>query len=273
MKKYRLSFLFAPIAFLLNIVTLNVSVIVAYYLKFQNVENLFEPPYVILFWFLNLAWLSCLVILKPSKRSRISFNIPTLIFNYSKIILFLPFIISLFWICSRSYFYPRKVLFCSILFTAVLGFISRIITFVILKAYRSIGRNARSFAILGECERTKQIQSYYAQSPELGFKNLVIFVKDSKISNNMGVLFGLCRNKTVDIVVGLPYIDGKNIRKLSKLLENYLFEMKIISDFRGFIDKSLSVEYHRNIPVLSVSKIPYSDQKVELTKLRFYFKL
>jgi putative colanic acid biosynthesis UDP-glucose lipid carrier transferase len=270
MKKYRLSFLFAPIAFLLNIVTLNVSVIVAYYLKFQNVENLFEPPYVILFWFLNLAWIAILGVFKPIKSSRISFNIPTLIFNYSKIIIFLLLIVSLFWVSYKSYFYSRQVLFCSVLFSAVLGFIWRIIAVFVLKSYRRTGHNARSFAILGEGELSKQIETYYAQSPELGLKNLGTFVKDSKIGLDIDVLFGLCMNKTVDIVYAcVPYIDDENTRKLIKLSENYPFEVKIISDFRGFFDKGLAVEYHGNIPVLNVSKKPYSDPKVELIKRTF----
>ncbi|MDP1815406.1 MAG: exopolysaccharide biosynthesis polyprenyl glycosylphosphotransferase [Leadbetterella sp.] len=270
MKKYRLSFLFGPIAFLLNIVTLNVSVIGSYYLKFHNVESLFEPPYIILFWFLNLAWVAILGVFKPTKNSRISFNIPTLIFNYTKIIIFLLLIVSLFWVSYKSYFYSRQVLFYTILFTVLIGYFWRIIAVFALKAYRSSGHNGRSFAILGDGDLSKQIQSYYAQSPELGFKNLGTYVADSQHGKNIENLFELCMDKTVDIVYACPpYIGNDNIQNLIKLSENYPFEVKIISDFRGFFDRGLSVEYHGYIPVLNVSKKPYSDPKVELVKRIF----
>lgn len=270
MKKYGLSFLFGPIAFLLNIVTLNVSVIASYYLKFNNIQNLFEPPYMVLFWFFNLAWIAILGVFKPTKNSRISFNIPTLIFNYTKILVILLLLVSLFWVSYKSYFYSRQVLFFTILFTTLIGYIWRIIAVFTIKAYRSSGHNNRNFAILGEGELSRQLESYYAQSPDLGFKNLGTFVNNSKNGKDIDKLFELCMDTTIDIVYAcLPYVENENLQKLIKFSENYPFEVKIISDFRGFFDKGLSVEYHGYIPVLNVSKKPYSDPKVELVKRTF----
>ncbi|HLO44672.1 MAG TPA: sugar transferase [Leadbetterella sp.] len=270
MKKYRLSFLFAPIAFLMNIVTLNVSIIGSFYYKFGHLNNLFETPYNFLFWFLNLSWITILGISKPAKKSRISFNIPTLVFNYSKNIIFLLLLASLFWVSFKSYYYSREVLFLTIFSTTILGYFWRVLAVLVLKVYRSSGHNVRSFAVLGEGDLSLQIQSYYAQSPELGFHNLGTYAEGSLKGKKIEDLFELCINNNVDIVYAcVPYIDNKHVRKLIKLSENYPFEVKIISDFRGFFDKGLSVEYHGYIPVLNVSKKPYSDPKVEFIKRTF----
>ncbi|MBK6979675.1 MAG: sugar transferase [Cytophagaceae bacterium] len=106
--------------------------------------------------------------------------------------------------------------------------------------------------------------------PDLGSKNLGTFVNNSKNGKDIDKLFELCMDTTIDIVMLVcPYVENENLQKLIKFSENYPFEVKIISDFRGFFDKGLSVEYHGYIPVLNVSKKPYSDPKVELVKRTF----
>jgi putative colanic acid biosynthesis UDP-glucose lipid carrier transferase len=124
--------------------------------------------------------------------------------------------------------------------------------------------------VLGQGELSKQIQSYFAQTPELGFKNWGMFEKSSPDGNSIEKLFEDCRSDKVDIVYAcVPYLDNSDINNLVKLSENLPFEVKIISDFRGFFDKGLSIEYHGYLPVLNLSKKPYSDPKVELIKRTF----
>lgn len=270
MKKYRLSFLFKPISFLLNIASLNLAMIISFFIKFKELNSLFSPPYFTLFLVTNILWLTILGFSKPENSSRISFNIPTLIINHTKLILILLFSISLFWISNKSYFYSRQVLFFTIFLTAILGYLWRIIAMILLKNYRIYGQNGRTFAILGDGELAHQTISYYQQTPELGFKNLGIFHDLRQHIINSNTLYELCNNNKVDFVYAcLPYTDAIHIKKLVELSEKSPFEVKILSDFKGFFDKGLSVEYHGYIPVLNVSKKPYSDPKVELVKRSF----
>lgn len=272
MKKYSLSFLFKPLAFLLNIFVLNISIFISYFYKFNELESLFSPPYFLFFWFVNLSWVALLAISKPPNNSRISFNIPTLVFNYSKLIFLLFGFIALFWVSFKAYSYSRTVFFLSFFLTALLGYSWRILAVYVLRSYRSLGYNNRSYAILGKGELPSQISSYYKHSPELGFKEIGLFQTNLLESNQFSLksLVDLCEQKKVDFVyICVPYLNIADITELIKISEKLPFEVKIISDFRGFLKNGLSVEYHGYLPVLNLSKKPYSDPRVELVKRLF----
>ena len=270
MKKYRLSYLLRPLAFLINIISLNLAVLTSYFQKFNEIDTLFNSPYLVFYWVANLSWITILSITKPEHYSRLSFNITTSLFIYSKLVILQIAFISIFWITYKSYYYSREILFFTILYLFIYGIIWRLIGIELLKLYRSSGHNYRTFAILGSGELALQVQKYYASSPELGFKNLGVFENEPQTRNSFKRLLDLCKGNEVDVVYAcLPYTDNASIEELIQNSENLPFEVKIISDFRGFFDKGISIEYHGHIPVLSVSKKPYSDPKVELLKRAF----
>ena len=272
MKKYRLSFLFKPLAFFMNIFVLNISIILSYFYKFKEFNSLFLPPYLLLFWFLNVSWIMILAISKPPNKSRISFNIPTLIFNYTKLILFLVGIIALFWVSFKGEEYSRTVFFLTFFLTAFFGYCWRVLAIYFLRTYRSLGYNNRNYAILGKGELSNQISTYYRHSPEMGFKEIGVFQNDLPDGHKFSIksLLDLCEEKKVDFIyVCLPYIELDYVNKLIDNSQKLPFEVRIVSDFKGFLRNGLSIEYHGYLPILNLSKKPYSDPKVELVKRIF----
>jgi exopolysaccharide biosynthesis polyprenyl glycosylphosphotransferase len=269
MKKRGLSFLFQPIGFTINILVLNLSMFMAYYYTFHEFSGLLNPPYFLFFRFANISWIAVLAFARPFNHSRLNFNIPTLVFNYSKNIFFLLAFILLFWVSSKGYFYSRTVLLLTIILSAIFGYLWRIAAVYILRGYRILGYNNRTFAILGEGVLANEIKKYYLQTPELGFKNAGTFNLKSEL-NSPEKLLNLCKNNEIDVVyICLPFLEVYDIEKLVFLSEQSPVQLKIISDFSGFLKKGLSLEYHGNMPILNLSKKPYSDPKVEFIKRGF----
>jgi putative colanic acid biosynthesis UDP-glucose lipid carrier transferase len=227
----------------------------------------------LLFWVLNVSWIAIIAIFKPFNDSRISFNIPTLLFNYVKIVLLLLAIVSLFWVSFKVYYYSRTVLFITIFITGALGMLWRVLGVYFFRAYRLSGFNNRSFVVVGSGDLAEHISQYFTAQPELGFSSKGIFAESedqNPITNNLAHLDELCQQQEIDtIYLCSPYLKTETIAKYVALAEQLPVEIKLITDFRGFLQKGVSIEYHGYIPVINVSKNPYADPKVEIVKRTF----
>jgi putative colanic acid biosynthesis UDP-glucose lipid carrier transferase len=276
MKKYRLSFLIKPITYLLDIGTLNIAFVTAYFITFGHLNNIFETPYLLLFWFINVSWFAIIAIFKPFNDSRISFNIPTLLFNYAKIVLLLLAIVSLFWVSFKVYYYSRMVLFATILIAGFLGVIWRILGVYFFRAYRQMGYNNRNFAVVGGGDLAKHITQYFVAQPELGFRFIGTYDEPepdqtkTTTKQSLEELNALCFQNEVDtIYLCTPYLKAETIANYITLAEQLPLQIKLITDFRGFLQKGVSVEYHGYIPVINVAKNPYANHKIEIVKRSF----
>jgi putative colanic acid biosynthesis UDP-glucose lipid carrier transferase len=274
MKKYRLSFLIKPITYLLDIGTLNIAFVTAYFITFGHLNNIFETPYLLLFWVINVSWIAIIAIFKPFNDSRVSFNIPTLLFNYAKIVLLLLAIVSLFWVSFKVYYYSRMVLFVTIFIVGVLGAVWRVLGVYFFRAYRQMGYNNRNFAVVGDGDLAKHITQYFVTQPELGFRFIGTYDElepnPTNTKQSLEELNALCLQDEVDtIYLCTPYLKADTIANYITLAEQLPLQIKLITDFRGFLQKGVSVEYHGYIPVINVAKNPYANQKIEIAKRSF----
>lgn len=264
---HRYSFLFKPATFVLDIVILNTSFLAGFWLKFNTFSSVFVSPYLYLFWIFNIAWLALLFFVKPFDQSRVSFNIPTLVFQYTKIVFLHAAVIALFWISVKGSNFSRAHLMYSYIFLWGLGVLARILGIIALRVYRANGKNNRTFAILGNGDLSKFVKSYHQFHPELGL------VFDHSYSTDKASLEALKNNiksKSVDyIYCCLPETSNGDINELVKLAETFPVEIKVLTDFRGFLAKSARLEYHDYIPVLSLGDKPYTDSKTETFKRTF----
>lgn len=155
----------------------------------------------------------------------------------------------------------------SYIFLWGLGVLARILGIIALRVYRANGKNNRTFAILGNGDLSKFVKSYHQFHPELGL------VFDHSYSTDKASLEALKNNiksKSVDyIYCCLPETSNGDINELVKLAETFPVEIKVLTDFRGFLAKSARLEYHDYIPVLSLGDKPYTDSKTETFKRTF----
>ncbi len=264
---HRYSFLFKPATFVLDIILLNSSFLAGFWFKFNTLIGVFSPPYLYLFWVFNIAWLALSFFVKPFDESRVTFNIPTLVFQHTKIILFHAGVIALFWISVKGSDFSRAHLMYSYIFLWGLGLLARILGIMALRVYRANGKNNRTFAILGNSELSNFVKSYHQFHPELGF---VFDHSYSTDKTGLAELKGKIKNNSVDyIYCCLPEASNRDINELVKLAETFPVKIKVLTDFRGFLAKSAKLEYHDYIPVLSLGDKPYTDSKTEAFKRTF----
>ncbi|GAB3749913.1 hypothetical protein GCM10028817_10530 [Spirosoma pomorum] len=67
----------------------------------------------------------------------------------------------------------------------------------------------------------------------------------------------------------MPYIESDQLKKIVDQAEVDDYQVKLLVDFRGFMSKGTSVEYHDFLPVLNVSSQMLSDFRVNIFKRSF----
>jgi exopolysaccharide biosynthesis polyprenyl glycosylphosphotransferase len=265
MRHYRFSYLLRPISFLADIFTINLAYISAFYLKFASIQNIFKEPYIYLFWIINISWLCVLFVFKPLNRSRIHFNVSNLIYSYSKLVFYHLTIIFIFLFSTQTIIFSRLFLLYFYALLYFIGIIWRTFSVEIIRIYRVSGSNYRQFIIIGRGELALFVKDYYMRHPELGFKHVSTYSEINLDNPETQILL-----KHIDYVYcNLSDSNNETIKNLVKFTENYKCEIKLITDFRGFLTHHATIEYHDFIPVISLSKEPHFEPKVELLKRLF----
>jgi putative colanic acid biosynthesis UDP-glucose lipid carrier transferase len=269
MQKHRYSFLFKYIAASLDILIFCIAYIIALYHKFSDLKTGVTVQYFNFFLFSLLIWISLFYFTGLlRKRSRLNFNIPHLLFDYSGMVLIHLCLMGLFLFLTKNYSISREVVLVRTGFTFLLGFGWRIIGIYILQVYRVKGNNLRYYAIIGESEMAQFIQRYYKDHPELGYRLLGVFQTNNlQQSPEIQSLF---RSMKLDYVYYCQSnLKSEIVEELYTSQEKFGFELKVLRDFSGFWPKALSLQYQDYLPILSLSKKPFTDEKVELTKRSF----
>ncbi|MGV3561016.1 MAG: exopolysaccharide biosynthesis polyprenyl glycosylphosphotransferase [Larkinella arboricola] len=274
--KHRFSFLLRPFSATMDIIFLDICFALAYRLKFGTTESLFDVPYVTLFWFINAAWLLILLLNKPYNFSRLTFTIQNLLVDLAKLIGLHIALVSVFWVFTKGgYSYSREQLLLTYVLFLCAGSLWRSVVLILLKVYRAMGYNTRRFVVVGYGPLSRSIQTFYQMYPEIGFKFYGYF--DKMTSDNASALRGdysylkdyIVRNEIDCVYCCLPYIDTEQLRDIMNFSEEAKYQVKLIVDFKGFLTKGVTVEYHDVQPVISMSTHYLDDLRVNLFKRAF----
>ncbi|MCY7355878.1 MAG: sugar transferase [Rudanella sp.] len=273
--KHRYSVIFLPLHILADFFCLNGSFVAAYFLKFGSVDVLSEPSYASLLLVFNIVWLVIASILKPYSFPRQLFKVDHLLKKQLTLIAFHIAVISLYWVLVRGYYFSREQLLYTYLLFFAVGAIYRIGGLLFLREFRSHGYNNRRYVVVGYGKLSKTITRYYDTHPEMGYRFSGFF--DHPSSENQAVLKGryedladYIRVNNIDCVYCcLPYIDNAYLRSLVDNTESLNYQVKLLVDFRGFLSRGASVEYHDFLPVLNLSPQILSDFRVNTLKRGF----
>ncbi|MDN5204040.1 undecaprenyl-phosphate glucose phosphotransferase [Fulvivirgaceae bacterium BMA10] len=269
-----------------DILLLNISFIVSYYFKFvifnevgdsyeriPGFDGLLSDPYLYLLIFFNISWALLTIILKPYKISRIS-RMATILRSHLTLIILHLLSVSSFWflfkvsdIYSREQFLITYVIFTGSLFFWKTAF------FYLLRIYRKKGFNFRRVVIVGHGELSEELHRFFRLHPEFGFRLLGFFDNKKQGNRILGTYDEIEEyvklNQVDDIYCCLPYVEYSLIKKLIDFGDKHLVKIKLLTDFRGFSAKSVSLERYDYIPVLNVSDMPLDDSKNQIVK-RFF---
>ena len=273
--KHRYSIIFLPLHILADFFCLNGSFVGAYWFKFGSVDVLSEPSYASLLLIFNVVWVLIAIVLNPYSFSRQLFKVDHLLKKQLTIIAVHIAIISLYWVLVQGYYFSRAHLLYTYLFFFTVGGAYRISGLLFLREYRSRGYNNRRYVVVGYGNLSKTITRYYEAHPEMGFRFSGFF--DHPTTENQAILKGryedladyIRANNIDSVYCCLPYIDNAYLRSLVDNAESLNYQVKLLVDFRGFLSRGASVEYHDFLPVLNLSPQILADFRVNVFKRGF----
>lgn len=273
--RHRYSILFFPLHVIVDFLSLNVAFFGAYWIKFRELDSVVQTPYTTLWLVFNLAWLVEIIILKPYIYPRQLFKANHLLKKLLVLMVIHIAIIAVYWVAVKGYYYSREHLFIAYLLFAGLAAAVRIGGLVFLREFRARGYNNRRYVIVGYGKLAASIQSFYDTHPEMGFRFCGYF--DEPNEANRGLLSGTytslyeyIEKERIDCVYCcMPYMDNEQLRPIADQAEVLDYQVKILVDFRGFLARSTSVEYHDFLPILNLSSEVLADFRVNLLKRGF----
>ncbi|GAB3641877.1 sugar transferase [Spirosoma arcticum] len=273
--RHRYSILFFPLHVIVDFLSLNAAFVGAYWIKFHTIETVSDPPYASLWWLFNAIWLVEILLLKPYIYPRQLFKANHLLKKLLILTVIHVAVISVCWVAIRGYYYSREHLLITYFLFMTLAAAFRIGGLIFLREYRARGYNNRRYVIVGYGKLADTIRSFYEAHPEMGFRFHGYF--DTPSPENEGLLKGdyttlqsYVVQEGVDCVYCcMPYIDNKQMKDIADRAEAMDYQVKVLVDFRGFLSRGASVEYHDFLPVLNLSSQMLSDFRVNVFKRAF----
>lgn len=273
--RHRYSILFFPLHVFADFLSLNAAFVGAYWIKFRTIETVTEPPYASFWWLFNLIWLVEILILKPYIYPRQLFKAGHLLKKLLMLIVLHVAVISVYWVAIKGYYYSREHLLIAYLLFTSFGAAFRIGGLIFLREYRARGYNNRRYIIVGYGKLAATIHSFYETHPEMGFRFYGYF--DQPSPDNEGMLRGTydelqthVEQERIDCVYCcMPYIDNNRLKHIVDNAEEVDYQVKLLVDFRGFLSRGASVEYHDLLPVLNLSTQMLADFRVNTLKRGF----
>lgn len=261
----------SPILFAGDIILLNTSFILSYFLKFKGLDNLLAPPYLQLLIYANIAWIILALITSPYRLSRIV-RFARLWRGHFTLIILHFLLITAFFVLFKAYYYSRIQLITNYAIFVALIFIWRASFIYLIRIFRQRGFNYRNVVVIGHGELSEELHKVFRLHPEFGYRFLGFF--DNKYTGPrslgaFGDLYNYNDHHIDEIYCCLPYIRYSQIKDIIDFGEKNLVKVKLIADFRGFSFKGLELERYDHIPVLKVTSTPLDEKKNQLIKRAF----
>lgn len=273
--RHRYSILFFPLHIIVDFLSLNVAFVGAYWIKFQSIDTVSQPPYASLWWLFNAIWLVEILITKPYIYPRQLFKADHLLKKLLVLTLIHVAVIAVCWVAMKGYYYSREHLLIAYALFVTLAAAFRIGGLIFLREYRARGYNNRRYVIVGYGKLADSIRSFYEAHPEMGFRFYGYF--DTPTLENQGLLKGdyaalssyVTREGVDCVYCCMPYIDNEQMKVIAEQAEVMDYQVKVLVDFRGFLSRGASVEYHDFLPVLNLSSQMLTDFRVNTLKRAF----
>lgn len=267
--KIKLNGYLSTIHILADILLLNISFIISYYLKFGDITPVFRSPYFNLLLTGNLLWIIVVYLDHTYIVSREVYaqkRIPIL--NFFKVVIIHmltgSMIIYMFKsgeLFSREFFVTHYLIFI------MSGVFTRLILSFSVNYLRSSGFNTRRYGIIGNGNEAGRIRTFYRERRELGYQ--FCGTLESRNISEQEIEKFMADMKLDYLYCTLSDLTSHQVRKILFLAERAKTVVKLIPDFKGFISPDLTVEYHGLWPMISVDNKPISSTSERVTKRLF----
>lgn len=153
---------------------------------------------------------------------------------------------------------------------SVLIFTFKLLTFYLLKNYRSVlSGNSRKIIIIGQNEKIRQLVNTFQQRLDFGYVIKAQFnVRDPEFSLETCNKY-VVANDIDEIYFSVSELSNRQINELIHFADNNLRELKFIPDNKDVFSKRLKYEYYEYTPVLSLRTIPLQEPSNQFIKRLF----
>ena len=152
----------------------------------------------------------------------------------------------------------------------VLISVVKIVTFILLKRYRSVLRgNTRNVIVIGKNEKTRQLIKTFNNRLDFGYKFMKQFNASKDEFSLQECLNYVIENDIDEIYFSIAELSNQQINRLINFADNNLRELKFIPDNKDIFTKKLKYEYYDYIPILSLRSIPLQESLNKFLKRLF----
>ena len=267
--RYRYSKYLNALIFIGDVLLLNASYLLTYYILHHSIGVFSEQLKLLLFS--NTSWALLAIIGRNYVISRIS-TISMIIRQVIRFSLVHLLALTALVFFNNSFSYSRELIILNYAFFPVFLILWRAIFIYIIRIYRKYGFNYRNVVIVGYGDVSYELNKFFRLHPEFGYKFLGYF-DENPITGRSIALSELENyveeNKVDEIYCCLPYVKYSKIQNLIDFGERNLIKVKLIADFRGFINKGIEMEAYDGIPVMNVTSFPLDIRKNQFIKRSF----
>lgn len=256
-----------------DLVILNLSAVAGYYLRFKTDDNFYDSQYLSLLLYANLAWLTAASLLGSYKIQRTT-RITTLSSTILKQIILFILLVEATLNITKSYFFSRTFLTYSYIILTVTIFLWRLGLLNFFKFYRKKGYNYRNAIIVGWGKAGKELQTFFKNHPEHGYRLLGYFddhaVPNKNIIGRIADIDQYIQENVVDEIYCSPYdMSREQVARLIDFADNNLIRLKFLPETTGFNNKKFQVDFYDLLPVIIIRSIPLDDILNKIMKRSF----
>ncbi len=247
-----------------DLLILNISFFVAYAIKIPVSPIVhFGDHYLFLLVFFNLIWVLITLGLK-------TYELPGFLGmesiwkkSFQTILLHLAVIIVFIFIV-KGFYYSRGLVGLAYFFLVIGITVWRTFFIYLVKRNRKSGHNLKRVIIVGSGTIGNQLYNYFTSSLSLGYKFEGFFHNHPEQCMPVTMVKGSLKdvehyineNPIDEIFCTFRLNQSRSIRWLRDLADNHLIRFKLVPDFKGFLNRNVSLNYYYDTPVLTFRKEP-----------------
>jgi len=221
--------------------------------------------YIISFWMLSSFLTNYYKVLRFTKFLRI------LSLTFRHFFIFILGFFSFFGIFKEGSVINNQ--FLILLLILISTFCLKLVSFLLLKWYRNLGRNYRKVIVIGIDDSSKKITKLFINNKSLGYRYLGLFT-NKNLNNKLGNIedsFDYILDNSVDeIYCSLKELSSQMVNKITSFANSNNINLKLIPDAGKLYSKDQSIEFYDDtLVVLNVKKLPFEFNENYLIK-RFF---
>lgn len=233
---------------------------VSFYYKWPNINA--DPNFLAQFFYINLFWVGTTFVTNIHQIDR-GFRFEQILRKLIQAYLLFAISLIVFLYFLDIYFIPVFHLEIKLFFFGIMFFAWRSLMVLLINFMRRRGLNYRNVIIVGNGQPARDMQKYFVNHPEVGYRLMGIFcdqtelLKPTEVSGSVkdAVPFAI-EQKVDEIYCSLSGLETEQVTELMEFSDRSLIRFKVIPDFRGFLNRKVEIDFYELVPVLSMRNEP-----------------